>query len=224
MHGFASPAFRRTVAADLRRYGDGVSLRALARHVLRTPGFRYTLWMRLASRLRERAGAWLVLHYACRFAMHRCGGRFGISIPYDARIGEGFYIGHWGGIVVHPGAVIGRDCNISHGVTIGEKFGGRSPGVPVLGDRVYLGPGCTVIGGIRIGSDAAVGANSVVLASVPERGVVAGVPAKLRSLRGSGDYIMNTSSVAALDTARHDPRDATGPAASSAAQIVRGGP
>lgn len=195
--GFWSSPLGRTVGADLRRYGDGISAAALVRHFVRTPGFRYTFWLRLAVALRRRGAAWRSAHYACRFALHRCGTRFGISIPYDTNVGPGLYIGHWGGIVVHPLAVIGRDCNLNHGVTIGAKYGGRSPGIPVLGDRVYLGPGCTVIGAIRVGDDAAVGANSVVLASVPDHGIVAGVPARLVSLRGSGDYVVHTEALAA---------------------------
>jgi serine O-acetyltransferase len=94
--------------------------------------------------------------------------------------------------VVNSEVVIGRDCNINHEVTIGAKFGGRNPGIPVVGDRVYLGPGCKIIGGIRLGNDVAVGANSVVVNLVPNLGVVAGVPAKMLSSRGSSDYVVNT--------------------------------
>ena len=84
------------------------------------------------------------------------------------------------------------DCNVNHGVTLGMKYGGKSPGVPVIGDRVYLGPGSVVIGGITLGNDVAVGANSVVVDSVPDCGVVAGVPARLVSERGSREYVVNT--------------------------------
>ena len=89
-------------------------------------------------------------------------------------------------------AVVGCDCNINHGVTIGVKYGGKNPGVPVIGDRAFLGPGCVVIGGITLGNDVAVGANAVVLESVPDSGVVAGVPASLVSVRGSAEYVVNT--------------------------------
>lgn len=180
------------VAGDLCRYGEGVSLRAFLKHYVLNPGFKYTVWMRLAASLRAH-GTWLrPLYLCCRFVLHRCGVRYGISIPYNARIGPGLYIGHYGGIVVSDQVEMGRDCNINHGVTIGVKFGGKSPGVPRIGDRVYLGPGATVIGGILVGDDSAIGANSVVVSPVPDRGVVAGVPARVISMRGSGTYVVNT--------------------------------
>ena len=94
--------------------------------------------------------------------------------------------------MVNHDVVIGRDCNINHQVTIGAKYGGKTPGVPVIGDRVYLGPGCKVIGGICLGNDVAVGANSVVVESVPDSGVAAGVPAKVISIKGSSEYVVNT--------------------------------
>jgi serine O-acetyltransferase len=88
--------------------------------------------------------------------------------------------------------VIGANCNINHAVTIGVKYGGKHPGVPIIGERVFVGPGAAIIGGIVVGSDAAIGAHAVVVASIPDRGVVAGVPAKLISLSGSGEYVTNT--------------------------------
>ena len=94
--------------------------------------------------------------------------------------------------MVNDKVVIGDDCNINHEVTIGVKYGGKSPGVPTIGDRIYLGPGCKVIGGISLGNDVAVGANSVVVESVPDFGVAAGVPAKVISFKGSSEYVVNT--------------------------------
>lgn len=103
---------------------------------------------------------------------------FATWIPSSASIGRGFVCGYWGlGIVIHKHAVIGDDCAIAQNVTIG-----RNPGdvrVPVLGNRVYVGAGAVIVGEIRVGDDAVIGANSVVLADVPERAVVAGVPARL---------------------------------------------
>jgi serine O-acetyltransferase len=180
------------VRADLYRYGGGVSLGAMLRRYWSTPGFNYTFWMRLAGCLRSKGPFWRPWHYLCRAILRGKSLRYGISIPYNTRIGPGLYIGHHGGIVLSDAARIGRDCNINHGVTVGVKYGGKNPGVPVIGDRVFLGPGCVVIGGITLGSDVAVGANAVVLESVPGGGVVAGVPARLVSMDGSSGYVVNT--------------------------------
>jgi serine O-acetyltransferase len=112
----------------------------------------------------------------------------GIEIANNAHIGPGLLFPHEGGIVIGP-VRIGRYCTVSHGATIGRgTLDGAGPSdadVPVLGDRVWLAPGAVVAGRIQVGSDAAVGANSVVLRDVPPRGVVLGVPARLISRQGS---------------------------------------
>lgn len=183
--------FWHLVRADLFRYGGGVSLGTFLRCYWLVPGFKYTFWMRLARHLRRRR-IWRPWHYLCRAILHWHAVKYGISIPYNTRIGPGLYIGHYGGIVVNEAVVIGRDCNINHGATLGAKYGGKNPGVPVIGDRSFLGPGCVVIGGITLGHDVAVGANAVVIDSVPDRGVVAGVPARLASEGGSAEYVVHT--------------------------------
>ncbi|HUW28395.1 MAG TPA: serine acetyltransferase [Sulfuriferula sp.] len=87
---------------------------------------------------------------------------WGIDIPRSARIGPGLYIGHFSGIFVSPKAVIGRNCFISQGVTIGVGGSGDKRGVPVLGDNIYLGAGCKLFGRITLGDGVKVGANAVV--------------------------------------------------------------
>lgn len=182
------------VRGDLYRYGSGVSITSFIRHYLFTPGFRYTFWMRLANYLQKRGMVWRPSYYLSRAMLHRCGIKYGISIPYNTRIDPGLYIGHHGGIVLHYQVVMGRDGNINHDVTVGVKYGGKNPGVPVIGDRVYLGPGCRIIGGVHLGNDVAVGANAVVVESVPDGGVVIGVPGRLISTKGSSEYVVNTGS------------------------------
>jgi serine O-acetyltransferase len=98
---------------------------------------------------------------------------WGIDILRSARIGPGFYIGHFSGIFVSAKAVIGRNCFISQGVTIGVGGSGDKRGVPVLGDNVYLGAGCKLFGRITLGDDVKVGANAVVHRSLPAGAKVA---------------------------------------------------
>lgn len=90
---------------------------------------------------------------------------FGISISSNSHIGPGFYVGHFGGIVVHGD--LGAGCSIGQGVTIGSRGAGRSDGYPVLGDRVFVGAGAMVIGSVRVGDDVVIGANTVVVTDVP---------------------------------------------------------
>lgn len=113
----------------------------------------------------------------------------GISLNPRANIGPGLYIGHFGGIFVGAGVSIGKNCNLSQGVTIGIGGRGSKRGSPQLANRIYVGPGAKVFGPITIGDDVAIGANAVVLESVPARAVVGGVPAQIISFEGSFDFV-----------------------------------
>ncbi|RFO97999.1 serine acetyltransferase [Rhodoferax lacus] len=99
----------------------------------------------------------------------------GADIPIACKIGGGLLIPHPNGIVIHPDAVIGPNCLIFQQVTIG---GGNS-GVPTVGGHVDIGAGAKVLGGIKLGSHAKIGANAVVIMDVPENCTAVGVPAKL---------------------------------------------
>lgn len=101
----------------------------------------------------------------------------GISLPKSARIGPGLRIWHFGNIFVHANAVIGARCTLRQGVTIGERHADGP--VPVLEDDVELGAYAQVLGGIRVGRGAKVGAMSVVLRDVPPGATAVGVPAQI---------------------------------------------
>ena len=104
----------------------------------------------------------------------------GADIPLTCRIGGGLLIPHPNGIVIHPDALIGVNCLIFQQVTVGTREGG---GVPVIEDHVDIGAGAKVLGGVRIGAQAVIGANAVVLTDVPSGAAAMGVPATIR-LRG----------------------------------------
>jgi serine O-acetyltransferase len=101
-----------------------------------------------------------------------------MGISPRASIGEGLYIGHIGGVIIHQDAVIGKNCDISHRVTIGSAAMGRT-GAPTLGDDVYVGTGSTIVGKIRIGSGARIAANTLVIDDVPEGATIMGVPGRI---------------------------------------------
>lgn len=114
--------------------------------------------------------------------------RHGVRIAERARIGAGLYIGHAGGVIIGP-VTLGASCNVSHGVTLGYSASVRRPGLPQLGDRVWIGPGAVVVGAITVGDDAVVGANAVVNRSVPARTAAIGNPAVLHRGRASFDML-----------------------------------
>jgi serine O-acetyltransferase len=113
----------------------------------------------------------------------------GIDLPYQADIGKGLYIGHFGGIIVNPSVKIGEYCNLSQDITIGIAGRGEKRGSPTIGDRVYVGSGARLIGRITIGNDVAIGANAVVTKDLPDNAVAVGVPAKIISYEGSRDFV-----------------------------------
>ena len=107
-------------------------------------------------------------------------------------IGAGFYIGHFGGIVVSPKAKIGNNCNLSQGVTIGRVNRGPKKGYPTIGNNVYVGPGAKIIGAIDLGNNVTIGANCVVTKDIPDDSVVVGIPGKVISSEGSDGYVSRT--------------------------------
>jgi serine O-acetyltransferase len=113
----------------------------------------------------------------------------GISLPYTASIGPGFYVGHFGNIIVNGEAIIGSNCNISQGVTIGVSGRGERRGVPTIGDRVYIGANAVVAGNILVGDDVVIGANSLVISDVPAASTAVGVPAIILDRNSSADYL-----------------------------------
>jgi serine O-acetyltransferase len=110
----------------------------------------------------------------------------GISIGSTARIGRRLSIEHHGCIVIHGSSVIGDDCLIRHGVTLGNSGYNDPLGAPTVGSRVQIGAGAKLLGRITVGNDVIIGANAVVVRDVPDNSVVGGVPARplvTRSIR-----------------------------------------
>lgn len=110
-------------------------------------------------------------------------------VPPSTVIGTGTLFAYRGiGVVIHKRAIIGSNCIIGQGITIG----GRSKHfeVPSIGDNVYLGPGSRILGPIKIGDNVVVGPNSVVIDDVASGSIVVGIPARvIKSGIIMNDYI-----------------------------------
>jgi serine O-acetyltransferase len=100
----------------------------------------------------------------------------GIEIHPGASIGQGLFIDHGMGVVIGETAEIGEDVTLYHGVTLGGTSLQKGKRHPTLGDRVVVGAGSKILGNITIGPDTRIGANAVVVKSVPANSVVVGVP------------------------------------------------
>ena len=101
----------------------------------------------------------------------------GADIPLNSKIGGGLLIPHPNGIVIHPDAQIGPNCLIFQQVTIGT---GPQPGLPVIECHVDIGAGAKILGGVRIGAHARIGANAVVINDIPSNATAVGIPAVVR--------------------------------------------
>ena len=180
---------RRLLSEDLVRYAGRASLTQALKHFLLTPGFKYTVWMRSTGYLKRYPATRYTLYPFFKLLLLRCRHKFGIAIPENTVIGGGLLINRFGGIYVHNDAVIGRNCNITPGVLLGQINRGSKAGAPILGDRVFLGSGAKVVGRVTVGDDAAIGVNALVMTDVPPLGVMGAPQATLISQRGSSAYI-----------------------------------
>jgi len=161
------------------------------RYVLFGAGFKYSFWMRTAAFTRTNLFLRFTIYPVSRVVLRRLSFKLGISIPFGTKIGTGFYIGHFGGIVINENTVIGKNCNISQGVTLGQTNRGKNKGTPIIGDNVYMGPGAKIIGAVKVGNNVAIGANCVVTKDIPDNSVVVGIPSRIISNNGSVGYVHN---------------------------------
>lgn len=105
---------------------------------------------------------------------------FNSAVDPSTQIGKGTIFGYGGiAIVIHKRAVIGENCVIGSCVTVGGR---NHDNVPVIGDNVKIHTGAKVLGNITIGNNVEVGANAVVIESVQDNAIVAGVPAKVKRI------------------------------------------
>jgi len=177
-------SLKEIIKADLYRYEGAKTKKQMLKAYLTEAGANYMVWFRIAQRYNN---------IFTKFILKRKMYKYGIEIFPQTQIDKGFYIGHFGTIVVNPLAKIGKNCNISHGVTIGASQRGEKSGAPTIGDNVFIGPGAKIFGDIKIGDNVAIGANAVVIKDVPSGSLVGGIPAKIISDEGSSGYINHLS-------------------------------
>lgn len=117
--------------------------------------------------------------------------KYGLEV-LSPNIGEGLYLGHAHNINVHPDAVLGKNCNLNKGCTIGRENRGVRNGAPVLGDCVWVGSNAMVVGSIEIGSDVLIAPNAYVNFDVPSHSIVVGNPGRIIAKeKATEGYITN---------------------------------
>lgn len=143
------------------------------------PSRRLLRAIRLYQAARDARGPFGRARRAYAVAEHRFWSMVtGADIPVNATIAGGLVMPHPNGVVVHPDAVIGPNCLLLQQVTVGY---GPRPGLPTIGGNVDVGAGAKILGGVRIGDHAKIGANAVVIDDVPDGATAVGVPARVRA-------------------------------------------
>lgn len=144
------------------------------------PGCRYMVIWRFATKLGV-LGKLIIRHYSIKY---------GYQIPIETKIGNGFYIGHVGTLVINHSPIIGNNVNVAQNVTIGAENRGKRKGAPIIGDRVWIGCGSVLVGKIVVGEDVLIAPNTFVNCDVPSHSIVIGNPCVIHSrANATEDYI-----------------------------------
>ncbi len=172
------------IKADLYRYGGETNIIK----GFKEPGFRYLFFLRKASEKNRSSLSGLIY----KLILRRLGYKYGFQIPKNTKIGKGFFIGHFGTIVINEGAQIGENCNIAHSTTIGRASRGKLKGSPIIGNKVWIGTGSVIVGKIIIGNNVLIAPNTFVNIDIPNNSLVIGNPAKVINKEDpTGGYINN---------------------------------
>ena len=172
---------------DLYRY-YGETGETILQRLFRPPQIRYLYNFRKASVCKS---SLLELYY--RIKLQLLSQRTGIQIPINTSIGEGFYIGHYGTIIVNQKSVLGKNINIAPGVTIGQENRGKRKGTPVIGDFCWIGMNSVIVGNIKVGNNVLIAPLTFVNFDVPDNSIVVGNPGRIISREdATKDYINTT--------------------------------
>ena len=123
-------------------------------------------------------------HTIARIISQRARHKTGIEIHPGAQIGKGLFIDHGMGVVIGETTIIGDNCLLYQGVTLGGTGKDKGKRHPTLGDNVMVGAGAKVLGPINIGNNVKVAANAVVLKDIPDNCTAVGVPARIARMAG----------------------------------------
>lgn len=114
-----------------------------------------------------------------------------VELSHSTQIGEGLYIGHPYCITINPAVVIGKNCNIHKGVTIGQENRGDRKGTPLIGNNVWIGINSTIVGKVTIGNDVLIAPNTFVNQNIPNHSVVFGNPCIIKHKESATEGYIN---------------------------------
>ena len=167
---------KQMINADMKRYYDRVPF-------LKPIQIRYQIIYRKASFYKKKS----IRGFFYRMRLQRLSEKSGIQLPTKTQIGKGLFIGHFGTIIVNPDAVLGENVNIAPGIIIGKTNRGDKKGVPIIGNRVWIGANAVIVPGVHIGKNTVIGAGSVVTRDIPANVVAVGNPCRVLRPIGEKD-------------------------------------
>ncbi|RJQ36637.1 MAG: serine O-acetyltransferase [Dehalococcoidia bacterium] len=172
-------SYFRSLRNDIRAcYAHDPAAVSLLEILLAYPGFQARQWHRIAHTLHK----WRI-PLLPRLISHWSRFWTGIEIHPGATLGEGVFIDHGMGVVIGETSIVGDNCVLYQGVSLGGTSLQRTKRHPTLGKSVVVGAGAQVIGNITIGDNSKIGAGSVVINSVPVNATVVGVPGRVVAIR-----------------------------------------
>ncbi len=147
----------------------------------------FMLYSGLHALMAYRISHWLFLHkryILARWVSQHAKFRTGIEIHPGAKIGKGLFIDHGMGVIIGETTEIGDYCTIYQGVTLGGTGKDKGKRHPTLGNNVMVGAGAKILGPFKVGDNAKVGSNALVLSEVPPNATAVGVPARVVRING----------------------------------------
>lgn len=153
------------------------------------PGFKAVMRHRVAHKLYNKGHKFIATRIS-----NKTRRKYGIEIHPAAQIGNGVFIDHGMGVVIGETAIVGDNCTIYQGVTLGGTGKDKGKRHPTLGNNVLVGCGAKLLGNFTVGDNAKIAANAVVLSDVPENCTCVGIPARIvrrnnEKIAGNFDHV-----------------------------------
>lgn len=178
------------IREDFYRYFGTYDRKTYLRYAYTYPNIIFLRTLRLANYHLEKNNKFRYLWY--KIIHRRMFIKYGFQIPIGTKIGRGFYLGHYGNIVVNISSILGNNVNIGQGVTLGQTSRGLKQGCPIIGNNVYIGPNAVVVGRVTIGDNVLIAPLAYVNTDIPSNSIVIGNPAKVIYKENATDtYIQN---------------------------------
>lgn len=165
---------------DLPRYGS-----SFTKAFLFKPGYRFMVLYRYCNSYSSKSP----IGFLIRIWYRNIQVKYGFQIPHTCKIGIGLFMGHYGNIIINQKSIIGDNCNIAQGVTIGNINKGSKKGSPTIGNEVWIGANSVLVGKITVGNNVLIAPLSYINFDVPDNAIIIGNPGKVVSYKGSGQYI-----------------------------------